>query len=176
VKALLRLALALALLPAAAASAAETSLPSVKAAFAYNFIKLTAWPEARFASATAPLDVCVIKGDPMEDALRESLDGKPAGARTLAVKAVAGEDTFASCHALYLGAQLSPRYGTLMSRAVTHGVLVVDEGAQFSWPDGMLRLFTEQNRVRFELNLDALERAGLKVDPRLIRLARIATR
>jgi hypothetical protein len=40
----------------------------------------------------------------------------------------------------------------------------------------MIRLFQEQNRVRFELNLESLERSGLKVDPRLIRLARIATR
>lgn len=156
--------------------AADSSLASVKAAFAYNFIKLTGWPEARFANPGAPLNVCVIKGDPMEDALRASLSGKPAGVRTVAVQAVGADDSFASCHALYLGAQLAPRYGALMGRAVGKGVLVIDEGDKFTWPDGMIRLFAEQNRMKFELNLEALERASLKVDPRLIRLARIATR
>jgi hypothetical protein len=181
----LRVTLAAALLaltgPAFAASAGgstESSLPSVKAAFAYNFVKLTAWPDARFASASAsaPLQVCVIRGDLMEDPLRTSLAGKPAGARTIGVQTVASDDSFGGCHVLYLGSQIAPRYQTLMNRAVSKGVLVIDEGAQFSWPDGMIRLFAEQSRMRFELNLEALERAGLKVDPRLIRLARIATR
>lgn len=39
----------------------------------------------------------------------------------------------------------------------------------------MIRLFPGQNRMRFELNLESFERSGLKVDPRPIRLARIAT-
>ncbi len=169
-------ALLLALSAPASAAPAETSLPSVKAAFAFNFIKLTAWPDTRFASAGAPLQVCVIRGDLMEETLRSSLAGKLAGTRTVAVQTVVPDDAFSSCHALYLGTLLAPRYTTLMSRAVARGVLIIDEGPNFSWPDGMIRLFTEQSRMRFELNLEALERAGLKVDPRLIRLARIATR
>lgn len=160
----------------AAASAADSSLPNVKAAFAYNFVKLAAWPAQRFTGASAPLQVCVIKSDPMESALRESLAGKLAGERIISVQSVGSDDSFASCHALYLGASLAPRFPALMGRAVAKGVLLIDEGPQFTWPDGMIRLYTEQNRVRFELNLEALERAGLKVDPRLIRLARIATR
>lgn len=158
------------------AIAADSSLPSVKAAFAYNFVKLTAWPDARFAGPTSPLQVCVIKGDLMEEPLRASLAGKPAGARMIGVRQVGPDDSFATCHVLYLGTLMAPRYGALMGRAVGKGVLVIDEGAQFSWPDGMIRLYTEQSRMRFEINLEALERARLKVDPRLIRLAKIATR
>jgi hypothetical protein len=178
----LRASLAAALLALAApalatpAAPAESSLPSVKAAFAFNFIKLTAWPDTRFAGPGAPLEVCVVKGDSMEDTLRGSLAGKVAGTRTVAVQSVGADDSFASCHVLYLGTQMAPRYAPLMGRAVSKGVLVIDEGPNFTWPDGMIRLFAEQSRMRFELNLEALERAGLKVDPRLIRLARIATR
>ena len=85
------------------------------------------------------------------------------------------EDSLASCHVLYLGGRSSARNATLMAKVSGKGVLLVDEGPRFSWPDGMIRLFQEQNRMRFELNLESLERSGLKVDPRLIRLARIAT-
>lgn len=173
----LRLLGVFALLAAASgpAWAADLSLPSVKAAFAYNFIKLTAWPDARFVNSNAPLQVCVIKGDLMEEPLRHSLGGKPAGARTVTVQTVGPDDSFSSCRVLYLGTMPIPRYTTLMARAVGKGVLLIDEGSQFSWPDGMIRLYTEQGRMRFELNLEAIERAGLKVDPRLIRLAHIAT-
>lgn len=169
-------ALAVALLAAAppVAAGAEASLPSVKAAFVFNFIKLVAWPEHRFESDATPIQVCVLRGDAMEPALRQSLAGKLAGARAIEVETVTG-DAVANCHVLYLGTHLSGRYGELMSRVSGKGVLVIDEGEQFTWPDGMIRLFLEQSRVRFELNLESLERAGLKVDPRLIRLARIAS-
>jgi hypothetical protein len=153
----------------------ESSLPSVKAAFVFNFIKLVSWPERRFDAERSPVKVCVLRGDDMLDILRQSISGKLSGTHPIEVTVVGGEDNLSACHVLYLGTQASGRYAALMSRVSGKGVLLVDEGDQFTWPDGMIRLFLEQNRVRFELNLESLERAGLKVDPRLIRLARIAT-
>lgn len=162
--------------PVQAQAAADASLPSVKAAFVFNFIKLVSWPERRFESDSAPVQVCVLRGDSMEPALRQSLGGKMAGARPVEVSTVGSDDNLSGCHVLYLGSQASVRYTALMTRVAGKGVLLIDEGEQFTWPDGMIRLFLEQSRVRFELNLDSVERAGLKVDPRLIRLARIASR
>lgn len=158
------------------AGAAESSGPSVKAAFVYNFIKLVSWPEARLPAGSAPVQVCVMKGDEMEPALRQVLTGKLAGSHPIQVAPVAADDSFGACHVLYLGSRTAARNAALMAKAAGKGVLLIDEGPRFTWPDGMIRLFQEQNRMRFELNLESFERAGLKVDPRLIRLARIAER
>lgn len=174
--------LAAALLAAAAlplragAEAAAPTLAAIKAAFVYNFVKLVSWPDRRFDSDSAPVRVCVVRGDEMLEALRQSISGKLVGTHPVEVSAVSAEDSFADCHVLYLGAVLAGRYAPLEGRAAGKGVLVIDEGLQFTWPDGMIRLFQEQNRMRFELNLEAVERSGLRLDPRLIRLARIATR
>ena len=172
--ALLALGLALALAPGPAATA-ESSLTAVKAAFVFNFIKLVSWPEARLASGNAPVLVCALRGDEMEPALRQALTGKLAGSHPIEVETKDPGDNLTSCHVLYLGSGVGSR-AALMSKVAGKGVLLVDEGLQFTWPDGMIRLFQEQNRMRFELNLEAFERSSLKVDPRLIRLARIATR
>lgn len=172
----LTLLAALLLAPGPLGAAAETSLPSVKAAFVFNFIKLVSWPEARLPASGGTVQVCVIKGDEMEGALRQALQGKHAGQHPIEVAVMDPEANLASCHVLYLGARSAARNAALMARVSGKGVLLVDEGARFTWPDGMIRLFQEQNRMRFELNLESLERSGLKVDPRLIRLARIATR
>lgn len=168
--------LAAALALASATAHAETSLTAVKAAFVFNFIKLVSWPESRVPDAAAPLRVCVLRGDPMEEPLRQALGAKAVGLHPLEVAPLGPDDDFAACHALYLGSQAAPRYATLMARTAGKSVLLIDEGPQFSWPYGMIRLFLEQNRVRFELNLESLERSGLAVDPRLVRLARIAPR
>lgn len=157
-----------------AGSAVETSLPQVKAAFVFNFIKLVSWPDRRFDDANAPVRVCVMRGDEMLEALRQSISGKLVGAHPIEV--VLAEDNLAGCHVLYLGDHVEDRYSALMASVSGKAVLLVDEGGAFTWPDGMIRLFLEQSRVRFELNLEAVERSGLKVDPRLIRLARIASR
>lgn len=167
---------ALLLATSPALPAIESSGPSVKSAFVYNFIKLVSWPEARLAAGNSPIQVCVIKGDEMEPALREVLAGKLAGSHPLQVISVGADDNLDTCHVLYLGSRTASRSATLMARVSGKGVLLIDEGPRFNWPDGMIRLFQEQNRMRFELNLESLERSGLKVDPRLIRLARIAQR
>ena len=170
------LLLAAATAPAPAPAATESSVSSVKAAFVFNFIKLVSWPEARLPTGGGPVQVCVVKGDEMEAALRAALAGKLAGTHPIQVTAVSGDENLGTCHVLYLGSRASPRNAALMAKVSGKGVLLVDEGTHFTWPDGMIRLFQEQNRMRFELNLESLERSGLKVDPRLIRLARIASR
>lgn len=173
---MMRGAIAAALLLASTVAQADGALTAVKAAFVFNFIKLVSWPDARVPAPSTPLRVCVLRGDTMEDALRQALANKAVGTHPLEITPVGTDEDYAACHVLYLGPQGSPRYSALMARAAGKGVLVVDEGPQFSWPDGMIRLFLEQNRVRFELNLESFERSGLVVDPRLVRLARIAPR
>lgn len=164
----------LALAPGLAAPAESSTLPAVKAAFVFNFIKLVSWPESRLPDGAAPVQVCALRGDEMEAALRHALTGKLAGNHPIQVATVEPSDNLSACHVLYLGA--GNVRTALMARVSGKGILLIDEGSEFSWPDGMIRLFQEQNRMRFELNLESLERSGLKVDPRLIRLARIAAR
>jgi len=164
------------LLASPTAPAQDELLPSVKAAFVFNFIKLVSWPAPRFAGEESPVRVCVQKGDAMQAALQQSLEGRTVGPRAIRVTAVEGSADLDGCHVLYLGAQFEPRYEPLMAAVAGKGVLLVDEGRRFTWPDGMIRLFVDGQRVRFELNLQSVERAGLKIDPILIRLAQIAAR
>lgn len=172
-KRLVRAAALVAALSAPPAVAAGTSLPAVKAAFLFNFIKLVDWPKERFAGDSAPLRICVLREDEMLHALRTSISGKLAGTHPIEIAEVFGDENLAVCHVLFLGDEAAERYVVLMKRVANKGVLVVDEGSQFTLPDGMIRLFLEQSRVRFELNLGAMERGGLRVDPRLVRLARL---
>lgn len=173
--ALAALGLLLGSLPAQAQSA---DLGALRAGFLLNFAKLASWPEARFAAADAPLRLCLLADDASLDALSKSLSGKPVGSHALELVPVSNAAAIraGNCHLAYLGPEAQPRYGELMAALAASGALIVDEGSRFSWPDGMIRLFVEDGRMRFELNLDAVEKAGLKIDPRLIRLARLAAR
>jgi hypothetical protein len=44
---------------------------------------------------------------------------------------------------------------------------------QFATRGGMVNFIIEDNRVQFEINIDAAERAGLKISSRALKLARV---
>ena len=49
--------------------------------------------------------------------------------------------------------------------------LTVSDAADFTARGGVIRLFTEKNRLRFVINLDNAHRAGLRISSNLLRLA-----
>jgi hypothetical protein len=51
-------------------------------------------------------------------------------------------------------------------------VLTVGESEDFVQAGGMIGFFLEDNKVRFEINLNATERAKLKISARLLALAK----
>lgn len=53
------------------------------------------------------------------------------------------------------------------------GVLTVGEADQFAVRGGVITFVKEANRLRFEINVDAAGRAGLRISSRLLQLARV---
>lgn len=51
-------------------------------------------------------------------------------------------------------------------------VLTVGERDNFAQDGGMIGFCLEQNKIRFEINLDAAERAKLRISSRLLALAK----
>ena len=54
-----------------------------------------------------------------------------------------------------------------------HSVLTVGEQEGFAVRGGIVNLTKEKNKVRFEINLDAAKRAGLKMSSQLLKLAKV---
>jgi len=49
----------------------------------------------------------------------------------------------------------------------------IGEAERFPWDGGIIRFIMQNNKVHFEVNLDAANAAGLKISSKLLRLARI---
>ena len=61
--------------------------------------------------------------------------------------------------------------GTL-KQVVAPGVLTVGESDDFLDMGGVIRLLIEDKKVRFEVNMDAAQRAHLTISSQLLKLAR----
>jgi hypothetical protein len=164
------LALALTLLACTFASAAEQPRSSredqLKAGYIFNFAKFVEWPNL---AATDILTICFLGGAGIRDALVASTGGKMIGTHPVNTRAVDANSAH-GCQLLFVAADAAAS-----SEAVNGGsilaVLSVSEQRDFVLKGGMIELFTDDNRLRFNINLDNARRAGLKISSSLLQLA-----
>lgn len=160
-----------------AAAWAETVEPTeqaVQAAFVLNFAKFTEWPAEAFASPDAAFTLCVL-GEESFAALRDATSGKEFQGRALRVRGEANAESIGECQILFVSARTSVSQEVLAALLSARHVLTVSDRQGFATSGGMIGLFMEEGKIKFEINLKAAGRAGLKLSSQLLRLARIVT-
>jgi YfiR/HmsC-like len=156
----------------APASPQAATADEVKAAFLFNFVKFVEWP-IDAAPLGTPLVAGVLGNDAIEEALRSTVRGKAIDGRPLAVKRLSGDDDVTSIHLLFVGAREKTRVADLLRRVHGVSVLTVSDADRFCQAGGVIGLLMDDNRVRFDVNLDAADRGRLKVSSKLLALARV---
>jgi hypothetical protein len=139
----------------------------LKAAFLLNFARFTEWPASADGPPGRPLTICLLGDDPFGPLLDSTVAGKNANGRPLAVRRLGKSDAPAGCEILFVSKP------DLLRPAAGQPILTVGESSGFARAGGAVGFFLEDNRIRFEINLDVVQRAGLKVSSRLLDLARV---
>jgi hypothetical protein len=150
--------------PARAASAAP---PALKAAFLYNFAKFVEWPQGE----AAPLRLCVLGDQAARDALMALVTGASIDGRAVIVDRSAGRQRLRDCHMLYVGSADAHVQEPVLSDLRTLPILTVGDGAAFARLGGIVGLVVEGNKMRFAINQDAAQRAGVRLSSKLLTLA-----
>lgn len=151
------------------AIAAERPEPEVKAAFLFNFGKYVRWPKS--GRAGGEFVIAVLGADPFGSTLDDITSGQQIDSRPVAVKRVATVKELGDCEVLYVSDSEEPRLEQILAALPKAPILTVSDIPQFSARGGMIGLVTVDRRVRFEVNLQAADRAGLSVGSQLLRLA-----
>ncbi len=151
--------------PATTAASQSTNELQVKAAFLFNFTRFVAWPPAG-----RPLAICIARNAALTAATAEIVggrlvDGRPVEARALDI--ARGVD---GCDLLYLADLKADDASAALSR-VRGPVLTVGETPRFLRDGGVVRIFVEDNRMRFQVNRRQADLAGLKISSQLLSLA-----
>jgi len=154
------------------AQANPSSEYQVKAAFLFHFAQFVDWPPEAFKDAASPLTYCTVGEDPFHGGLDTSMNGKMIGTRPVRVLHFKRAQDIQSCEVLFLGAQEQKSIPAALANLKGNPVLTVGESEHFAKDGGMIGFFLEDNKVRFEINLDAAEHAKLKISARLLTLAK----
>jgi hypothetical protein len=160
---------ALSVRPAAAQHGLEYE---VKAAFIYNFIQFVEWPPIALADEGAPFRVCVYGDDPFGPALERVVRGERLNGHPLMIERVAVGAAATQCHLLFVPQSQSVRAAAALRAAGAGPVLSVGESPDFLRSGGMINLFVDGGRVRFDVNVAAASAHGLAASSKLLRIAR----
>jgi YfiR/HmsC-like len=163
---------AIALFAAAAGSsrAADAATPSaLKAAFLFNFAKFADWSGVQ---PGVTLVLCVANDDQIGAALADSVRGQAINGHALEVRRLNSDNSLSECHLLFVPASDA----RLMLAKINKGaepMLTVSDAPGFAQSGGMIELFQESGRMRFAVNVDTAQRAGVRLSSRLLDLAKI---
>lgn len=165
--------LALSASPFTRAQASPTVEYRLKAAFLYNFPKFVEWPADAFTSHKAPLLLCVFRDDPFGGALDEMLQGKTINSRAVVARRINELTDLKSCQLVFVSHQEDKKLSEILNSLRGTSALVVGESDGFAERGGGIQFFLEDNKLRFAVNVDAVQKARLSVSSKLLALARI---
>jgi hypothetical protein len=167
---LLRLVALAALLALATTAWAQTSKEyQIKAAFLYNFTKFVEWPETSFTDSGSII-VGAYCNDAFDAELAAIVKGRSVNGHGLAVRRLESADDARWVHVAFVCASQA---GLLDSVRTSIGdspvLLVADSGLQAE--GAAIRFVLVDDKVRFEIDAHAAERAGIKISAQLQKLA-----
>jgi hypothetical protein len=142
----------------------------VKAAFLLNIARFVDWPPGGFAQPTAPLTFCIVGSDPFGPHLDEAFSGRQVAGHQLEVRRLASVAP-AGCHVLFLGGSDPSKVSAALAQVGRAAVLTVGDTRSFAAAGGAIALYVDDQRVRFEVNVAASNRAGLTISARVLALA-----
>lgn len=145
----------------------------VKAVFVYNFAHFIAWPPNAFSTATAPIVIGVLGDEPFASDLDELVRGDTANNHPLTVQRYQEIGQIKTCHILYVSRSASKQLEQVLANLKNRNVLTVGDSENFCQRGGMIGLVTENNKIRFRVNVEAAKAANLTISSKLLRAAEI---
>ncbi|MCF3649139.1 YfiR family protein [Synoicihabitans lomoniglobus] len=142
----------------------------VKAAFIFNFARFVEWPPSASNQHT-PIDLAIWAPDEPYEVIAAALADKVVGKRKVRVGRFNPDGPMP--HILFVHDAQEPIPQGLQRRLVAAHVLVVGQSTDFAAKYGIIGLVPRGDSLRFQINLHAAERSGLRLSGQLARLAEI---
>lgn len=156
---------------AAVAQAAPASVLErrVKAAFLYKFLGYAEFPPQAFPDATAPLVIGVVGADEMAAELGRTVAGRHVAGRPITVRALREQDLEKPVHLLFVAGGDEARVARLLRGA--GAMLTVTECDDGLGLGSVINFTIVDERVRFDVSVDAAEKKNVKLSSRLLTVA-----
>ena len=145
----------------------------IMAAFLFNFARYVEWPQDAFDRSDMPVNICMLSTKEFGDVVSKTVSGKTVADRAVVVRWTADLPETAGCHILFIGREFGKSHSEAVAELGGMSVFTVADQEGFAKAGGIANFFRAENRIRFEINPRAAQKAGLKISSRLLRLAKV---
>ena len=129
------------------------------------------WPAGALNGATAPIVIGVLGADDVADELRTIVARRRIAQHPIEVRRVGEADALDGVNVLFIGRDGSAALRRLAPAAQGRSILVVSDSDRGLEEGSVINLVVVDNRVRFEVSLEAAERSELKLSSRMLAVA-----
>jgi len=143
----------------------------VKAALLSHFAAFVEWPQETFALADGYFALCVLGRDPFDSRLERVFKGKRVWGRAVTIRHSSRLRDLDACHILFVSMSEQRRISVIVRELAGKNILTVSDAEDFVDRGGMIQLNRNGSQVQFDISRIAIERAQLKVSPKLLKLA-----
>jgi hypothetical protein len=145
----------------------------IKAGFTYNFAKLMEWPSTAFPQPDSPIVIGILGTDPFGGTLDQVLKGKQVNGRDFEVRHLKWGTDLKGCNILFVSTSETIHLDEIFHSVKGLPILTIGETPGFAQRGGIINFIVEDNKVRFEVNVDAAKQADINISSRLLSLAKI---
>jgi len=143
----------------------------IKAVFLFNFTQFVEWPPTAFSAPNAPFIIGILGDDPFGTTIDEIISNEKVNGHPLMIQRYHDIKEIKSCHILFINSDPEKMKEDIPSVGI-HTLTVGDAG-NFVRMGGMIRFFTENNRIRLQVNPDAARAADINISAKLLRVSDI---
>ncbi len=158
-------------LPASAVNPSAANQPSesdVEAVYLFDFGKFVRWPPA---ADQGVLRICVAGSQTFAAALQKTIANENIGGRPLDVRLMMHPADEAGCAILFIESTEHAHVDELLQAVATRPTLTVSDMPDFLSRGGMIQFQVVEKRVRFSVDLNAVNRAHLTMSSELLKVA-----
>lgn len=148
-----------------------TSEYEVKATYLYNFARFTEWPAKGADAKDNSFAVCVLGHDPFGSILDTILAGEAIHGKHMVHKRISTVQDAGNCRIVFISSSEESRLKETLGVLEKMSALTVSDIHDFSVRGGMIQFVLDQNKVRFEVNLETAGKAGLVLSSELLKVA-----
>jgi len=140
----------------------------IKAAFLQNFPKFVDWPSLQ-PGGVSPLVIGIVGDDPFGPMFSSMIAGVTIDGHPLVLSHLRWNDRLSDCHVLFISTSEIHHLPQILAEAPN--ALTVGDFDSFARRGGVVELRMVGNRVRFDINIAAAHRAGIRISSKLLGLA-----
>jgi hypothetical protein len=146
----------------------------LKSVIVKNFLRYATWPET--VSPNGPITVGVLGRTSFTQVLHDVLDGKSVNGRTVQIVELTPNSDPRHCQLIYIATAKTAEIRQALQSVRSAHTLTIGEDDKFLEYGGAVSLLLVDGHMGFEVDLDSLNRSGVEISSKLLRLGQIKRR